>query len=65
LDDHAASGRAPPVLDPVQPLIDAMLVADLSAPRKQQHTARRVLARMIDEHWAQNLAYGSNRDPLR
>jgi len=50
-----------PVLDPVKPLIEAMLVADLTAPRKQRHTARRVLARLIDEHGAQNLTYSSVR----
>lgn len=38
-----------PKLDPVKPLIDAMLREDLTAPRKQQHTARRVLARLVDE----------------
>ncbi len=27
-----------------------MLVVDLTAPRKQRHTARRVLARLVDEH---------------
>src|SRR5262245_47303050 len=39
-----------PKLDPVRPLIDAMLREDLTAPRKQRHTARRVLARLVDEH---------------
>ena len=33
-----------------KPVIDAMLREDLDAPRKQQHTARRVLARLVDEH---------------
>lgn len=42
--------RAAPKLDRVAPLIDAMLREDLTAPRKQQHTARRVLARLVDEH---------------
>jgi hypothetical protein len=31
-------------------LIDAMLTEDVDAPRKQRHTARRVLARLVDEH---------------
>lgn len=39
-----------PKLEPIKPLIDAMLREDLTAPRKQQHTARRVLARLVDEH---------------
>jgi transposase len=42
--------RAAPRLDPVKPLIDAMLRQDLDAPRKQRHTARRVRARLCDEH---------------
>ena len=50
-----------PVLGPVKPLIDAMLRLDLTAPRKQRHTARRILARLIDEHGAVNLTYSSVR----
>ena len=34
--------RKVPVSDPVKPLIDAMLRQDLTAPRKQRHTALRV-----------------------
>ena len=37
--------RKAPRLDPVKPLIDAMLREDLTAPRKQRHTARRIVAR--------------------
>jgi hypothetical protein len=37
-------------LDPAKPLIDVMLRKDLDAPRKRRHTARRVLARLVDEH---------------
>jgi hypothetical protein len=29
--------------------MEAMLRSDLDAPRKQRHTARRVLARLVDE----------------
>ena len=43
-------GAVAPKLDPAKGLIDAMLTEDLSAPRKQRHTARRVLARLVDEH---------------
>jgi transposase len=50
-----------PRLDPAKPLIDAMLRADLDAPRKQRHTARRVLARLIDEHGL-HMSYSSVRD---
>jgi len=35
--------RAAPKLDPAKALIDAMLTEDLTAPRKQRHTARRGL----------------------
>ena len=51
-----------PVLDPVRPLIDAMLRSDLDAPKKQRHTARRVLARLVDEHGAADLSYSTVRD---
>src|SRR5215510_1378771 len=51
-----------PVLDPVKPLIDAMLRSDLDAPRKQRHTARRVLARLVDEHAVGAISYSSVRD---
>ena len=51
-----------PVLDPFKPLIDAMLRSDLDAPKKQRHTARRVLARLVDEHGAQDLSYSTVRD---
>jgi transposase len=46
--------KSPPrrtlVLDTVRELIDAMLVEDLSAPRKQRHTAQRIFGRLVDEH---------------
>ena len=35
--------RVAPKLDPAKGLIDAMLTEDLTAPRKQRHTARRGL----------------------
>ena len=37
------------VLDPYKHLIDAILRADLDAPRKQRHTAKRVFDRLVDE----------------
>jgi len=49
--------RRAPKLDPAKPLIDVMLRADLDAPRKQRHTARRVLARLVDEHGLVELTY--------
>jgi hypothetical protein len=51
-----------PKLDPVRPLIDAMLREDLAAPRKQCHTTRRVLARLVDEHGVRDLSYSTVRD---
>lgn len=41
--------------------IDEMLRAALTAPRKQRHTAVRVLSRLIDEHGASDLTYGTVR----
>jgi transposase len=51
-----------PVLDPVRPWIDAMLREDLEAPKKQRHTARRVLARLVDEHGVTAISYSTVRD---
>jgi hypothetical protein len=51
-----------PVLDPVKPLIDAMLRADLDAPKKQRHTARRILARLVDEYGVTAISYPTVRD---
>lgn len=36
-------------LEPFKAAIDAMLIEDTTAPRKQRHTAKRILARLIDE----------------
>ncbi len=57
--------RAAPRLDPVKPLIDAMLRQDLDAPRKQRHTARRVHARLVDEHGHGEVTYSTVRDYVR
>jgi transposase len=38
------------VLDPAKPWIDEMLRADLTAPRKQRHTVRRIVERLVAEH---------------
>ncbi|MFI7523375.1 IS21 family transposase [Micromonospora globbae] len=54
-----------PKLDPVKSVIDEMLVADLTAPRKQRHTARRIHARLVDEHDASGLSYSTVRDYVR
>ncbi|MGH3933442.1 MAG: IS21 family transposase, partial [Pseudonocardiaceae bacterium] len=57
--------RAAPRLDPAKVLIDAMLTEDLDAPRKQRHTARRVLARLVDEHGLNEITYSTVRDYVR
>jgi transposase len=54
--------RKSPKLDPLKVHIDAMLLSDVTAPRKQRHTARRILARLVDEHGAQDITYSAVRD---
>lgn len=57
--------RSSPRLDRFKPAIDAMLVEDTTAPRKQRHTARRILVRLIEEHGAEELSYSTVRDYVR
>jgi len=57
--------RVAPRLDPAKGVIDAMLREDLQAPRKQRHTARRVRARLIEEHQLDEIAYSTVRDYVR
>lgn len=52
-------------LEPFKAAIDAMLTEDTTAPRKQRHTARRILARLIEEHGAADLSYSTVRDYVR
>ncbi|MGA5305911.1 IS21 family transposase [Nucisporomicrobium flavum] len=54
--------RAAPRLEPFKLAIDAMLRTDLSAPRKQRHTVRRILARLVAENNAGDLSYSTVRD---
>jgi len=54
--------RVAPKLEAAKSLIDAMLVEDLTAWPKQQHTARRVLARLVDEYGMAELTYSAVRD---
>jgi hypothetical protein len=49
------------VLDPVVERIDDMLWSDVSAPRKQRHTVRRIRQRLLTEHGF-NAAYTTVRD---
>jgi transposase len=57
--------RIAPRLEPFKEAIDEMLRSDLDAPKKQRHTARRVLARLVDEHSATMLSYSTVRDHVR
>jgi transposase len=57
--------RVAPRLEPFRAAIDDMLRSDLDAPKKQRHTARRVLARLVDEHGAAGLSYSTVRDHVR
>jgi transposase len=49
---RTAVGRPAPKLGGYRGLIDGWLEADLDAPRKQRHTAKRIWARLVDEHGA-------------
>ena len=48
--ERKAAVRVSPSLGAYQRLIREWLVADLDAPKKQRHTARRVWQRLVDEH---------------
>lgn len=52
-------------METFKPAIDAMLTEDLTAPRKQRHTARQVSARPADEHGATELSYSTVRNHVR
>jgi len=51
----------PTRLDAYKPLIDQMLRADLDAPRKQRHTAKRIFDRLVAEHDAVQVSYAMVR----
>jgi transposase len=57
-------GRPAPKLGQYRELIDSWLAADLAAPRKQRHTARRVWKRLVDEHGA-DVAEATVREHVR
>jgi transposase len=54
--------RKSPRLEPFKEIIDGWLRADLDAPRKQRHTAKRIHARLVDEHDADGVSYSALRD---
>lgn len=57
--------RSAPRLDQFKAVIDEMLTADLTAPKKQRHTARRVFARLAEEHGVSELSYSTVRNYVR
>lgn len=57
--------RVSPRLEEFKAAIDAMLLEDVDAPVKQRHTARRVLARLVDEHGVDALSYSTVWDYVR
>lgn len=61
---RSPSSRPAPRLGAYRELIDAWLVADLEAPRKQRHTAKRIWRRLVDEHGVQ-VAETTVRDHVR
>ncbi len=67
LESAAPAPRKTPVrrsarLETFKQAIDAMLVVDLDAPRKQRHTVTRVRDRLIAEHGMTDVAYSTVRD---
>jgi transposase len=55
--ERKPSPPRPSVLDPFKTVIDDLLRADLDAPRKQRHTAKRIYDRLIDEHGMHGVSY--------
>jgi transposase len=56
--------RPAPKLGAYRELIDAWLLADVDAPRKQRHTSKRIWRRLVDEHGA-DVAETTVRDHVR
>jgi transposase len=56
--------RPAPKLGPYRAIVDEWLEADRVAPRKQRHTAKRIWARVVDEHGAE-VAQTTVRDYVR
>ncbi|MFH0246191.1 IS21 family transposase [Streptomyces sp. HK10] len=53
------------ILDPATGWIDAMLRADLKAPRKQKHTIERIQKRLAEEHDFDLASYSTLRNYVR
>jgi transposase len=52
--------RAAPVFGPFRSIVEAILVADETAPRKQRHTGTQIYRRLVAEH-----GYPGSYDPIR
>jgi len=61
---RAPERRSAPKLGEYREIIDGWLVADLDAPRKQRHTAKRVWKRLVDEYGV-DVAETTVRDHVR
>ena len=55
-----AGPRAAPVFGPFREIVDAIVAADETAPRKQRHTAQQIFRRLVAEH-----GYTGSYDPIR
>lgn len=55
-----AQPREAPVFGPFRAVVDAILAADATAPRKQRHTGTQVYRRLVAEH-----GYTGSYDPVR
>ncbi len=61
---RTSASRPAPKLGAYRALIDEWLEADLEAPRKQRHSAKRIWRRLVDEHGAE-VAETTVRDYVR
>lgn len=61
---RAPVSRPAPKLGKYRELIDGWLIADVEAPRKQRHTAKRIWRRLLDEHGV-DVAETTVRDHVR
>ena len=55
-----AAARPAPVFGPFQGIVEQIVAADTTAPRKQRHTAQQIFRRLVAEH-----GYGGGYDQVR
>jgi hypothetical protein len=63
--ERKISTRGKPRLEPAKPFIEAILLADENAPRKQRHTAHRIWSRIREELPEVSIAESSIRRYVR